>query len=91
MDGVRLDVHPMCGIFHQSLGKCGNGSNGIFWIVWSIVLEDGSRRRVSRCRYFTKLVSDMVIYTEWNAMDIRNDVNSIIREPRIAAWMRADL
>lgn len=30
---------------------------------------------------FTKLVSDMVIYTEWNAMDIRNDVNSIIREP----------
>lgn len=37
------------------------------------------------------MVSDMVIYTEWNAMDIRNDVNSIIREPRIAAWMRADL
>lgn len=24
-------------------------------------------------------------------VDIRNDVNSIIREPRIAAWMRADL
>lgn len=47
MDGVRLDVHPMCGIFHQGLGKCGNGSNGIFWIVWSIVLEDGSRRRVT--------------------------------------------
>lgn len=47
MDGVRLDVHPMCGIFHQGLGKCGNGSNGIFWIVWSIVLEDSSRRRVT--------------------------------------------
>lgn len=44
---VRLDVHSMCGIFHQGLGKCGNGSNGIFWIVWSIVLEDGSRRRVT--------------------------------------------
>lgn len=81
---VLLHVHPSVVYTRRRNG----------WVEFSGSFGSrGCRTLITlRCRYFTKLVSNgNICVRSGMERNIRNDVNSIIREPRIAAWIRADL